>query len=428
MWVTVALARPPPSPKPVPRRQWPLLLLPLAFVLAFVWCSEEPEPPPPTKDLFVAEPEPLPPPPPPPEAPRPIDSGSSEAAPLDAGLTPLVHKEPDVEAYMQRWRDALAPLFRLGKQPTGVPQLIRAMAHQEPDAGSEPCAPRVELLSLRARPRVDLVVVVDTSGSMYRALPRVAQWLGELEGTIVERKRDVQLLVVADQRHLRTWKRVDAGGVNSPVGSDDALEVIFAGATRGTDRWTSALRPGAELRIVVVTDDNARGTGEDFVNRLTEVLGGTRFSFNLLGGLDSNDGMVIAPEQPITRTRCSAEGINGLNSGEAYQEAAVFTKGLRAPLCWEKGRSQLLNALVELPTAVSSCMLPLNSPGHRVVSVDAEGPNRAPRRLLEERASCYAMRRGYRVEGAMLALCEDTCAELRADGYEELEVMLECRE
>ena len=332
---------------------------------------------------------------------------------------------------MRRWKAALAPLFRSGGRLTG-PQVFHALPREtgSPDAGPAQCKPRVQRLAFVNRPSVDLVVVIDTSGSMATELPKIARWLAELELEIVTSKADAQLLVVAQQRDLNRRPKADGGSFNLGVQSNDALDVLLAGAKEGNDRWTDSLRSSADLHIVVVTDDNARGRGAQYVARLTEALGGTRFSVNLLGGLDTADRGLLSADQPVAETTCSGDGFLGLNPGLGYQEAARLTNGLRAPFCYEASRRALSAELLRAPPQLGTCAWWLDAPGHRVERVDAVGPRHPSTGLIRERvlSSCYATRRSYRLADSLLVLCESTCSALRSEGYDAVEVKLECVE
>lgn len=404
------------------------------LVLGQTWCELEDAPPETTPaTVFVPTPE-L-------ELPaeegtlpaEPLPTADAALAPLDAGLpsTVTTRREPNVEDYMRRWREALAPLFMTGRSSNG-PTVLKAMPREtpsEPDADVEPCKQKVERLALRAVPRMDLVVVVDTSGSMYRALPKVARWLGELEQQLVATRPDAQLLVVAEQRHLGVPQKRDGGAFGLSVASNDALDVLLDGA-KGKERWVDSLRSGADLHLVVVTDDEANGSASDYFARLTELLGGSRFVLHLLGGLDTRKHFPLQPSSPLAQKTCYFEGISGLAPGLVYQELARLTNGLRVPLCYADARQILTEELLKFPStgANASCGWLLDSRGYRVDRVEAVGPARPPSRLLEERvnSNCFGTRRSYRLAEPLLVLCEDTCTALKAEGYDAVEVTLEC--
>ncbi len=417
------------------RRPYAALVLVLLFGIG--WCSSEEDPAesagPSVVFVPTPEPEPIA------RAPEPIDAATDFDAgteQLDAGAVVLARKQPDYDAYMRRWKDALEPLFKNGKYP-GAPTVIRAERRPQPeeqdgpDAG--PCEPISKRLSL-ALPRFDIVVVVDTSGSMAFALPVIAAWLGELERSIVKSRSDTQLLVVAEQQELGRTK--GDGGYDLAVGSSDAVEVLLEGAVRGRDRWVDALRTRAELQIVLVTDDESRGQSVHLLRRLNETLLGVPFSVSLLGGLDTPRHKVLDPEEPIVSgysARCDGEGLEGLEPGVVYQELVRATGGFRAPLCWKSSRWSLSWELLNKRSTLAApqCGWVLNAPRHRVDRVSAVGLGRASAPLLYEpvRSNCFGTRRSYRMaDEQLLVLCDDTCTELRHEGFEALELKLECKE
>ena len=414
------------------KRHWVLLLVVVALGLGWYWHDEEaPSSPHSSSTVVDAEPtEPLP---------QPVSEPDAAAAavvvsvaPVDAGpaQAPSPNRpEPNVEDFMRRWRAALAPLFRNARS-TKPAEVLHASPRErfEADAGVEPCKPKVQRFAFFPTPRVDLVVVIDTSGSMSRTLPKIARWLAELELEIVKSNADTQLLVVAKQRDLRrTPPTVDGGSFNLRVGSTDALDVLIDNANAGTERWVDSLRTLADLHIVVVTDDAAQGTGPDYVARLTQSLGGLRFTIHLLGGLETPDQGLLDSDQPPAPRTCLGDGNAGLDPGFAYQDAARLTNGLRAPLCYPASRRALLEALLRVRPQSAVCGWLLDA-RHRVERVDAVGPHRPSTGLVLERANCHGTRRSYRLAGPLLAMCEDTCAALQSEGYDGLEVKLSCGE
>ncbi len=430
-----------PAPKKTDRRPYVALALALVLVVGIGWCSSEEDPPESAGPsvVFVPTPESEPEQPvvataAPADASIPIEDSGAVAQVMDAGR-PGPRRAPDLEDYMRRWRAALEPLFRHHKYP-GAPTVLKAMSkepppeEQGPDGGLPPCEPTVQRLSLQDS-KFDLVIVVDTSGSMYRALPKIADWLGALEKQIVDSRSDTQLLVVAKQVDL--MRRKADGGFNLRVGSSDAIEVLLDGAKPGLTRWIDALRTGAGLQIVVVTDDESLGRPDDLLARLQATLGGTPFSVSLLGGLDTPGHAVLEANELLSTSTCAGpDGVRGLQFGGVYQELARATGGLRAPICHFQSRQAFTDALLKTRSVSgsTSCGWLLDTSRHRVDRVNALGLLHAPTPLLHERvaSNCYGTRRSYKLNEKLLVLCESTCVELRKDGFDSLEVRLECNE
>ena len=405
--------------------RWPWLVAASALLLGVAWCAWEGEPPAVAPEP-IAEPPPVAPepPPPPPIAlpPEPADASTELAVPpADAGL---VFREPNLEDYMNRWRAALAPLFEEKAVRFTRPRLIPATPRPDAEAADAGvCERQEQRLSLVMNQRFDVVVVVDTSGSMNSSLEMIARWLAELELRIREQHSDTQLLVLADQRRLNR-KRADAG-VTVLVDSNDALEVLL------TRQWVPLLRPAAELRLVVITDDEADPYGpgpERFLSELTGRLEGRPFSFHVMGGFDTPPEVVLPPSAPVASTLCYSGHELGLAAGVTYQALARQTHGLRASLCHPGSRAALSAALLAVPSS-QSCAWALDLARHRVDEVNAIGPDVARNRLTWERAPglCRGMRWSYLVEGPVVSLCPETCAALRQEGYDAIDVTLECR-
>jgi hypothetical protein len=268
---------------------------------------------------------------------------------------------------------------------------------------------------------------------MLDALRPVVMWLAQLEKAIADTHADVQLLVVADQRSLGRKTKVD-GGIDLPIGSYDALRVLVMGARGGPGpghRWADYLRPNAELVLMVITDDQPRGSqAETSLKQLNEALGGMPFTFHVMGGFDTPRHEALSPLEPVAYPFCNAEGLEGVNHGEVYQELARLTHGLRVPLCHAAARDELAAALMKSSLGSNGCAWLLSDPRQHIELVSALSERMAPYRLLEERSvsSCVAMRRSYRMAGRLLVLCEDTCSSLKQEGYAAIEVKLECNQ
>jgi hypothetical protein len=407
------------------------LALLLAFVCAaglFWWATqiEQPEPPSPP-----AEPRR---PPPEPEPPRveplavampsvePIDAG-----PLDAGAAPpvAVRAEPDVEAYMRKWRDALAPLL---KRMPMAPIAIVSEA-DKPDGGVDAgCEPGVRSFPLNRSDRVDYLVVVDTSGSMVPAGLRAASdWIGQLEFTLASAGSEYRLLVLAEPSWLQLG---DAGVLRRIIGSHDALDVVVATAVNDRPQWLRQLRDHSELRIVLITDDRPDAAGPDgYLAQLAQTLGDShRYSFNIIGGFEPP---LPGQDGPVT-TRCTGvtsdhRTLRGLDPGVVYQQLAAATGGARASLCSERSRSALIDAISgAAPPPVNVCLWPLEREA-RLFDARVFGPHGSEFLVREYSSSgCPGTRRSYVLNGPLFSLCPDTCEAVRKDGFEEVRARIEC--
>jgi hypothetical protein len=404
------------------RRRWLGALT--AIVLAW-WCWPSCEP---DVEVTAAEPtvvEPVAEPPPlPVELPEPVvvDAGLEEI--VDAGNV-VVAPEPtpqDVEAYIAKWKKALEPLLSRSRRK---PAFMISSA----DAGvaKTPCEPEREILIAERELPFDVLVAVDTSGSMGGPhLAQVARFLGTLEYEAVSRRRDARLLVLAAT--TTDLPVADAGVLNAMVSSNDGLEVLLGTARQGPG-WLNALRPGVETRLILATDDGPEPTlkMEAVQPVLSELLADRPFSFNVIGGFTGT--RVLEPSaRPSPRTCFSrVQRVIGLDVGLLYQQLAISTGGLRASLCHDDSLVQLATRLATPLRTKRLCSANLDE-GARVLDVAAVTPRGDSYPLYEERvaALCVGMRRTWLVEEKRLSLCPDTCAELATLGADRLRVRQRC--
>ena len=443
---------PPPAAEKRARR-WPWILLALIVAALIAWWAQPDELP-----EVVAETQPQvvrTAPVEEPHAPAAPDASSAPAAiPRfeDAGalvqkprviFNPSPTEQQRIDETLRRWRDALAPLFRIDRSKTHKATPVIAVSDEGresiPDAGAQAvCEDAVQKLPLHGKGSLDLVIVVDTSGSMYFELKDVVAWLTQLELALRDKGVDFQLLVVADQRVLNRGQRqrreVDAGFIQVPVGSRDALDTLITAAKEGsTPRWHQLLRAGATKHLIIVTDDEARDPrGLPYLEPLVKAAEGSlgsvaapAFTLHLLGGFASIPEGVLTPEQPLSSNLCP----DGVAAGLGYQHLAQATGGLRAPLCQPAAHKALTAALVDWPLSggTTSCVW-LARPASRVVDARALSGHSTVLRLWEARNAdaCIGRRDAYVSSGQVFALCATTCAILMDAGYDEIELSTRC--
>lgn len=347
-----------------------------------------------------------------------------------------------------------APSTDGGRRPRpGAP-----VAAEEPDVPEPPdaglaCDPGPIRIALRQN-RLDLVVAIDTSGSMFSTLPSVNEWLTrKLEPDLKKSGLDYQLMVLVDLEDLRKtvqiverrrsgrteiWAPSDAGiNLGAEVQSNDALDVLLESASQVGGSWLTRLRPDAQVHLLVVTDDRPRpSTMASFVPRLTELAGGRlgtaaepRFTFHGLLGLETSaEAWVIAPDRPLVGTRAPRCGVH---PGNDYQALAQQTKGLRGSVCHAESMNAFVDQLIGPLRASVRCdsTLPPNFPADRPITMRALAADGRSQTLGKafDHFNCEASTAGYFVQNHQVRVCPKSCAALTSEGYDVIEAIGVCR-
>lgn len=421
------------------RTAWGLLFLLLALA-GVVWRLTQPEPE--VEQLSS-------------EAPAPHAVAEAPVAPLpasevddsgvlelvvpvgDAGASTFTTQPPvgfDVDAYVAKWRAALAPLLNRTSSTRSITtrEVDRGLsATTGPDGGVGRCEPRRVSLGFDESAQVDIFVFVDTSGSMAGVLPDVAQWLGELEFGLRQAQRDFQLIVVANTDWLlRTERfRLDAGVIKQRINSNDIVEVVLASGASPTG-WRSFARPGVPTEMVLVTDDSPFGR-PSYEARFEELMGDAlpQTRVHVMGGFDVGSANLLGPEQPLAQGVCRPHGVA---HGLEYQRLSRTYGGSRTSLCrpdsWHALRDVLLKTPVR-PEARCSWQFELH-PDAELAPPLALPTSGTPVSLIREKglAGCGSgFRRSYLSDERSITLCPATCAALPEDGFRGLEFSWACR-
>lgn len=243
-----------------------------------------------------------------------------------------------------------------------------------PIPGDEDCAESVTGASLGFRP-VDIILVIDTSGSMNPVSSSVeANLNGSLTQLLADSGLDYRVIAIANYGAGAALclaaplgqDACDPPGPLAPVGptlfqysialgSGSFLEAIlgtydappsavqaplYAVQPMGWHPW---LRPEAMKVFIGITDAeemaNAPAQGDAFDANLLALdpvqfgtPGARNYVFHTIAGMTANpDGALWLPDAPIVTTDCV--GFDGKEPGEPMQQVSKLTGGLRFPLC-----------------------------------------------------------------------------------------------
>lgn len=204
------------------------------------------------------------------------------------------------------------------------------------------------------RGEVDVLWLIDTSGSMKDDTEIVRSNFDRFLTDIAE-KSHARLTLVADTTKIVLTPQATAAGhraVNNVVASTDALVI----AQRLLNNGTIALRDGAKLVMVVVTDDNASNvTDQNFISGLNPALKALKPA-------------VFAFRGVADQGRC-----NITRAGVAYDNLARTTGGEVFDICAPDWRPNF-DKLAESVAMIAGTSFKIDDPAfHIVTQVSLDG-------------------------------------------------------
>jgi len=186
-----------------------------------------------------------------------------------------------------------------------------------PDPRSEDCAGVAVAAETELRP-VDIVWVVDSSGSMSNEAERVQENMNRFAAAVLMAGIDPHVVMITDSDYVRVppplgidtehYRFVERG-----VGSNAPLQRLLS----EFPRYGDFLRPDAVLHFIAVTDDESDiGVGE-FQRGIDLLLGSREYVFHAIAS--ENDG--------------GRECRGAAEIGETYYQLAAMTMGLEVSIC-----------------------------------------------------------------------------------------------
>jgi hypothetical protein len=348
------------------------------------------------------------------------------------------------------------------------------------------CAVQSAMATLTKKP-VDIIVVIDNSGSMTEEIVGVQTNINQNFATILDASGlDYRVILVA--RHGSATgaqsicveaplSGIPAGGckppppkpVNNPpkffhysteIASNNSWCKIlstyttpdeFALAPMGWSQW---LRPGAFKTFIEITDDRVVcGAYNDSNTALGGTTAAAKFDTDLLA-LDPaqfGDAMnrnyafysIVAmaynnpktkpydPVDPIITGKCPTAA----NPGTGYQALSILTNSLRFPLCDTTSYDVVFQAIAAgvISGAQVSCDFPIPDPpaGKQIdpSSVVVEytvGGMGAPTDFVQVADAASCKPNGFYLDATTIHLCPETCTLVQADPKAAINVLFAC--
>jgi hypothetical protein len=237
-------------------------------------------------------------------------------------------------------------------------------------------------------PLVDIVLMVDNSGSMGATTQQAELALPAFALRLEEGQVDFRIILISRHRVADRDTSTEAstsvcvaaplsGLSQCPAPQPSPTSRFFQYSTKldATDSfertleaattpdifgltsvgWLEWLRPGSDVEMVEVTDANSALGAGAFVSGLAALapqhfsatLTDPGFVFHTIAGMSGKLGQndVYLPNEPIELQICTRLGGNPDNAGVVYQGLSRSTGGLRQPICPATSLATRLNAI-----------------------------------------------------------------------------------
>lgn len=325
--------------------------------------------------------------------------------------------------------------------------------------GIEECAALSSEASADLQP-ADIILAVDTSGSMDQEIQQVQQNLNNFASIITNSGIDVHVVMIADasmcipaplgsgQCNGADQKLPAYQHVVHTVNSTDALQVILS----TYPEWKGSLRPGALKTIAVVSDDNSDMGAADFKAQLL-ALDGTFTGFKF----DAIVSLIDPSSIQFTCLNCAFQGMLSCNNcaekccdkmlgctplpadkGQVYLDLVQQTGGIVGDLCIQDFGpvfQDMATGIVQ--SAQLSCEYDIPPPpqGETLdpkkvnVNYTPAGQATMPILFVEKAADCGSKGGWYYDNPAAptkIIMCPTTCDVLKADSTGKIEVLFGC--
>lgn len=336
---------------------------------------------------------------------------------------------------------------------------------------------------------VDIIIVLDNSGSMHEEMGAVERNINENFATILT-STGVDYRVILLSRHrqgARTTGETEANTsvcvtqplsglaacpADLPVFSDrfyqygekiesfDALnwvldaydeppakKALAALAPQGYSPW---LRAGAKKVFLVLTDDNEGNSGDDNPLTIDQFLQGlsqlssahfgsaeapTFVFHSIIGLLEKPDPtQAYLPTEPVQTAKCTGNAASIPDAGSLYQELSIKTGGLRFPICQFPGYDAVFRRIAEdvtLKTALRCDFEVPTPPAGTTLELDKVAVNQVRTngskiKLGQAANPEQCQADAFYIQSNRVWLCPEACDAVKADVGADVEVLFTC--
>jgi hypothetical protein len=295
------------------------------------------------------------------------------------------------------------------------------------------------------KPPVDIIMIIDQSGSMSEEIANVKQNVNSLSDFLNNTGLDYHVIMIGTvgTGSFDICVPPPLGGpscsnngnvfraVNRNVQSNDALDIILQtyDQTQAPLVWQDFLRQDALKIFVPITDDNAYKKANAFDTDLLSKPGGQfgtpterRYVFYPIMG---------APAYPQESGTC---GSGMVNNGSEYIALSKLTNGMWFPLCLQSYQGVFEEIAKNIVNTIS-CELPVPKPEDGVeidtgrVNVKVVPSDGGPEKeiLQDNNGTCDKVDGWqYNSDKTKILLCGQACADIRKDNGAKVSVLFGC--
>jgi hypothetical protein len=346
-------------------------------------------------------------------------------------------------------------------------------------AGTNTCATQQAGAAIERQP-VDVIVVIDNSGSMQEEIDAVEQNINVNFANILQQS-GVDYRVILLSRHEKKGRQTSicvlaplSGNTACPPTPDkpafterfyqyslkvDSLNslVLIVDTLDGTEQdeflaaplgWAGWLRPTAAKVFLEITDDNsAEMTAADFEAALfakSTAFGSAsarNYRFHSIIGIGekANPSEPWLPEEALQTSLCTGNENPVENAGPVYQELSRLTGGLRFPLCqytaFDTVFQTIANDVASHATITCEFDIPTPTDGRELdlakVAVSYDAGDGSPLKTYGQAmsaAECVPDAFYIDVATNKIVLCGETCITAQQGANPKIDVLFTCEE
>lgn len=313
-------------------------------------------------------------------------------------------------------------------------------------------------LSASADPKLqpaDIIIAVDTSGSMSEESAQVQANLNAFASIITQSGIDVHVVLIADatvcipsplgsgQCNGADEKLPNYRHVLQTVASTDALSLIVS----TYPQWKNVLRPGATKTLAVVSDDNSDLSAAAFTQQLLALDPPTFQGFKFDGIVSSSSGTACIFTCFFNCAACTDPCCNkaefctplAADEGTVYKQLITQTSGVYGDLCTQNFgpvfqdmatavvQSSQLSCQYDIPPAPNMQAL---DPAKVNVQYTPGGGSPTSILNVPDATGCGTQGGWYYDNPAspkQITICPSTCATLQADKNGKVDVLFGCQ-